>query len=161
MGECVIAAVRSLFEAHLAVADLDTSTAFYRDVVGLKLAHVTAARQAAFFWVGSPGQAMLGLWNAGPAPQKTTTHIAFGATLEDVVAAPLGLRSLGVTPLNFEGQPTDEPVVLAWMPAASVYFRDPDGHLLEYIAMLSDRPRPDGGVMPWREWQLTRGDGCC
>jgi lactoylglutathione lyase len=154
----MITAVRSLFEAHLAVADLGKSIAFYRDVVGLKLAHVTAARQAAFFWVGSPGQAMLGLWSAGSAPQKTTTHIAFGATLEDVVAAPRALRSLGVTPLNFEEQPTDEPVVLAWMPAASVYFRDPDGHLLEYIAMLSDSPQPSGGVVPWRDWHLARGD---
>jgi lactoylglutathione lyase len=148
--------VHSLFEAHLAVADLDMSIAFYRDVVGLKLAHVTAARQAAFFWVGSPGQAMLGLWSAGSGPQKTTTHVAFGATLEDVIAAPLALRSLGVTPLNFEGKPTDEPVVLAWMPAASVYFRDPDGHLLEYIAMLSDSPRPDDSVLPWSEWQLAQ-----
>jgi lactoylglutathione lyase len=119
----VIAPARSLFEAHLPVADLDTSTAFYRDIVGLTLAHVTSAREAAFFWVGSPGQAMLGLWSAGSAPQKTTTHIAFGATLEDVVAAPRALRSSGVTPLNFEAQPTDEPVVLAWMPAASIYFR--------------------------------------
>ena len=153
----MITAVRSLFEAHLTVADLDTSIAFYRDVVGLKLAHVTAVRQAAFFWVGSPGQAMLGLWSAGSNPHKTTAHIAFGATLQDVVTAPRALRSLGVTPLNFEEQPTDQPVVLAWMPAASVYFRDPDGHLLEYIAMLSDNPRPSDGVVPWRDWQLTTG----
>jgi lactoylglutathione lyase len=151
-----MAAFLSLFETHLAVADLDTSVAFYRDVVGLKLAHITPARQAAFFWVGSAGHAMLGLWSAGPAPQKTTMHIAFGATLEDVVAAPRALRSLGVTPLNFDLQPTDAPVVLAWMPAASVYFHDPDGHLLEYIAMLSDSPRPSGGVVPWHDWQLAR-----
>lgn len=154
----MMAAVLSLFEAHLAVAEVDTSVAFYRDVLGLKLAHITAARQAAFFWVGPPGQGMLGLWSAGAAPQKTTTHIAFGATLEDVVAAPRALRSFGVTALNFDDQPTDEPVVLAWMPAASVYFRDPDGHLLEYIAMLSDSPRPSGGVVPWGEWHLARGD---
>src|SRR5882672_9930660 len=148
-----MATVLNLFEAHLAVADLDASIAFYRDVLGLKLAYITPARQASFFWVGSPGQGMLGLWSAGTVPQKTTTHIAFGKTLEDVVAAPRALRSLGVTPLNFAGQPTEEPDVLAWMPAASIYFRDPDGHLLEYIAMLSDRPRPDRGVLPWREWQ--------
>ena len=154
----MIITVRCLFEAHLAVADLDQSIAFYRDVVGLKLAHVTAARQAAFFWWDRPGKRCSGLWSAGSAPQKTTTHIAFGATLDDVVAAPRAMRSFGVTPLNFEGQPTDEPVVLAWMPAASIYFRDPDGHLLEYLAMLSDRPRPDAGVLPWSEWQLARED---
>ena len=45
-----------------------------------------------------------------------------------------------------------KPVVIGWMPAASVYFHDPDGHLLEYIAMLPDDPRPDVGVVTWREW---------
>ena len=145
--------VQNLFEAHLTVADLDRSMGFYRDVVGLRLAHVTSDRQAAFFWIGSPGNAMLGLWLAGPGPQNVTLHVAFGTGLEDVVAAPRALRSAGITPLDFEGKPTDEPVVLAWLPAASVYFRDPDGHLLEYIAMLPDEPRPERGVVPWRAWQ--------
>jgi len=38
------------------------------------------------------------------------------------------------------------------MPAASVFFRDPDGHLLEYLAMLDGAPRPDLGVVSWSEW---------
>ena len=38
------------------------------------------------------------------------------------------------------------------MPAVSVYFLDPDGHLLEYIAMLPDRPRPEAGIMTWTTW---------
>jgi lactoylglutathione lyase len=38
------------------------------------------------------------------------------------------------------------------MPAASVFFRDPDGHLLEYVAMLADVPRPEIGVVPYSEW---------
>jgi hypothetical protein len=58
----VIAGVDRLFEAHLPVADLDASVVFYRDLVGLELAHVVAARQAAFFWVGARGNGMLGLW---------------------------------------------------------------------------------------------------
>ena len=148
----MITRVDRLFEAHLTVSDLDTSIAFYRDRVGLELAHVVAARQAAFFWVGSRGTTMLGLWAGGSAPQKTTTHVAFVATRDDVVAAPRALQSTGITPLNFDGRPTDEPVVLAWMPAASIYFHDPDGHLLEYIAMLPEDPRPDGGVLRWHEW---------
>jgi lactoylglutathione lyase len=77
-----------------------------------------------------------------------TSHIAFRAPLADVVAAPDTLRSAGITPLDFDGRSTDQPVVLAWMPAASVFFRDPDGHLLEYIAMLPHEPRPDYGVVP-------------
>ena len=144
--------VDRLFEAHLSVANLDISIAFYRDKVGLELAYVLPARQAAFFWIGSRGNGMLGLWAAGSAPQKMTFHIAFAAALDRVIAAPRTLQSAGIEALDFDGQPTREPVVLAWMPAASVYFRDPDGHLLEYIAMLADEPRPDEGVVTWREW---------
>ena len=145
----------SLFEAHLTVADLDRSVAFYRDVVGLSLAHVVPMR-AAFFWIGGPGHAMLGVWAAGSGPQQTRLHVAFRASLDHVLAAPRVLQSAGIAPLDFDGQPTDSPVVIAWMPAASVFFRDPDGHLLEYIAMLPDTPRPVLGVVPWRMWK--RGD---
>ena len=151
----MITPVDRLFEAHLTVADLDTSIAFYRDRLGFELAHVVPARQAAFFWIGSRGTTMLGLWAGGSAPQKTTTHIAFAARRDDVLAAPRALRLAGITPLDFDGHPTDEAVVLAWMPAASIYFRDPDGHLLEYIAMLAEDPRPDGGVVTWKEWTLS------
>jgi hypothetical protein len=40
------------------------------------------------------------------------------------------------------------------MPAAAVYFRDPDGNLLEFIAMLPEQPRADLGVLPWRMWEF-------
>jgi hypothetical protein len=43
-------------------------------------------------------------------------------------------------------------VVLAWMPAASVYFHDPDGNLLEYITMLDGPARPELGVVRWADW---------
>jgi lactoylglutathione lyase len=145
-------AITRLFEAHLPVADLDASIAFYRDRVGLELAYVVTSRQAAFFWIGGRGHSMLGLWAAGSGPQKMTMHVAFAAALEDVLAAPRALRSAGVTPLDFDGHAATEPVVLAWMPAAAVYFHDPDGHLLEYLAMLADAPRPDEGVVPWHRW---------
>jgi len=150
----MITPVDRLFEAHLTVADLDASIAFYGGRLGLALAHIVQTRQAAFFWVGSRGTTMLGLWAGGSAPQKTTTHIAFAATRDDVIAAPRALQLAGITPLDFDGHPTDEPVVLAWMPAASIYFRDPDGHLLEYIAMLPEEPRPDSGVVRWSEWNI-------
>jgi lactoylglutathione lyase len=148
-----IAAVDRLFEAHLIVADLDASVAFYRDRLGLELAHVVPARRAAFFWVGARGNSMLGLWQGGAGPVKTTTHIAFATTPEDVLAAPKRLQSAGIVALDFNGRPTDEPVVLAWMPAVAVYFLDPDGHLLEYISMLEGEARPDEGLVEWRAWR--------
>ena len=151
----MISSVTSLFEAHLPVADLEKAIAFYQNVVRLQLAHVTPQRQAAFLWIGQPGNAMLGLWAAGAGPQRTTLHIAFRASVDEVIAAPLALRATGTTPLDFDGQPTDEPVVIGWMPAVSIFFRDPDGHLLEYIAMLPDDPRPELGVVSWLSWSRS------
>ena len=142
-----------LFEAHLIVTDLDVSISFYRDRLGLELAHLVPARRAAFFWIGSRGHSMLGLWQGGAGPQKTTTHVAFSATVDEVMTAPDKLRATDIIALDFNGQPADEPVVLAWMPAAAVYFLDPDGHLLEYLAMLEGEPRPDDGVVTWSAWR--------
>jgi lactoylglutathione lyase len=150
--------LQDLFEVHLTVAELDRAIAFYRDAIGLRLAHTESSRQVAFFWIGAPGNAMLGLWVAGSRPQKITSHTAFRASLADVIAAPSALRAAGITPLDFDDRPTEQPVVFAWMPAASVFFRDPDGNLLEYIAMLPQEPRPELGIMPWRMWELIHGE---
>jgi len=38
----------------------------------------------------------------------------------------------------------------------SVYFRDPDGHLLEYLAMLPEAPAAEWGVLSWDEWRHRR-----
>jgi hypothetical protein len=56
---------------------------------------------------------------------------------------------------------TADPAEHAWFlrfgrrPAAAVYFRDPDGHLLEYLAMLDAAPRPDLGIVSWSQWQAA------
>jgi lactoylglutathione lyase len=142
-----------LFETHLTVSDLSRSGEFYRDVVGLTLAYEIPERGAAFLWIGAPGDAMLGLWSLGSSPIGLALHVAFKASLDDVTAACDGLRSQGVTPLSFFGTETTEPSVIGWMPAAAVYFRDLDGHLLEYLAMLDEQPRPDRGIVAWSEWR--------
>ena len=113
--------VHDLFEVHLTVHDLDRAIAFYRDALGLRLAHVITERRVAFFWIGPAGHAMLGLWTAGSAPQKVTLHTAFRVSLADVIAAPQALRAVGIVPLDFDDRPTDQPIVFAWMPAASVF----------------------------------------
>src|SRR4051794_18747624 len=141
--------VRGLFETHLTVADVGRSSAFYRDIVGLPLALDLPERGAAFHWIGAPGRAMLGLWSMGSAPMGMQLHIAFDAALDDVLGAPERLRERGVEPLSFFGEPADEPSVIGWMPAAAVYFRDPDGHMLELLAMLDGPARPELGIVPW------------
>ncbi len=142
-----------LFEAHLSVSELGRSIAFYRDVVGLPLALDLPERGAAFFWIGGPGEAMLGLWSLGSAPMGLSLHIALRASLEDVLGASDALRSVGVEPLSFFATPATEPSVIGWMPAAAVYFRDPDGHLIEYLAMLPGPARPELGIVGWSEWE--------
>lgn len=144
--------ITGLFETHLTVSDLDRSVTFYRDIVGLPLALSVPDRGAAFFWIGGVGEAMLGLWSLGSAPLGLTLHVAFTVPLEDVLAACERLRAVTVTPLSFFATETNEPSVIGWMPAAAVYFRDPDGHLLEYLAMLDEEPRPELGVVPWSRW---------
>ena len=150
-------AATGLFETHLTVSDLGRSVAFYRDVVGLPLALELPERGAAFFWIGAPGEAMLGLWSLGSAPVGLSLHIAFRASLDDVLGACDRLRSLGITPLSFDTIETAEPSVIGWMPAAAVYFRDPDGHLLEYLAMLDEQARPERGIVAWSEWTNRPG----
>ena len=157
MSEATSVPVGGLFETHLTVGDLSRSVAFYRDVVGLTLALEAPERDAAFFWLGEPGEAMLGLWSLGSAPIGLSSHVAFRASLDDVLGACDRLRALGVTPLSFFASETIEPSVIGWMPAAAVYFRDPDGHLLEYLSMLDEPPRPEAGILPWSEW--TAGSG--
>jgi lactoylglutathione lyase len=148
--------VRGLFETHLTVADLNDSIEFYRDVVGLLPALELPDRCAAFFWVGEAGGAMLGLWSTGSMPMGLSLHVAFSVCLQDVLGACAQLRAVGVTPLSFFAQETDEPSVIGWMPAAAVYFRDPDGHLLEYLVMLDETPRPELGIVTWSRWRRDR-----
>jgi lactoylglutathione lyase len=144
--------IHGLFEGHLVVANLDRAMKFYGDTLGLELAHRTPERRVAFYWLGGAGRSMLGVWEGGAGPQRMRLHLAFSVELADLLAAPARMRAAGVAPLDFLEQPCDEPVVLAWMPAASVYFHDPDGNLLEYITMLDSQPRPELGALPWKYW---------
>jgi lactoylglutathione lyase len=148
-----IVPINGLFEAHLTVSDLDRSIAFYRDVVGLELAHRVPERHAAFFWMGRPGKTMLGLWSIHTSPMRMRHHIAFDVALGDVIALVERLRSAGLMPRNGSGAPIDEPIIISWMPAASVYFNDPDGHELEYISMLEGPSHPEWGWIPLSDWR--------
>ena len=147
--------IRGLFEAHLTVTDIARSTAFYRDTVGLPVALEIPERGAAFFWCGAPGKTLLGIWSLGSMPMGMSLHVAFDVTLEDLLAAPERLERSGIQPLSFFGAPAREPSVIGWMPAAAVYFRDPDGNMLEYLTMLDEAPRPGAGVVSWSEWRAS------
>lgn len=148
--------MQGLFEAHLAVVSLERSMRFYSEVLELELATKLEAPKVAFYWIGGRGESMLGLWEVGGGPQRMNLHVAFKVTLEDVLRAPERLRKAGIEPLDILRNPTEEAGVIGWMPAAVVYFRDPDENLLEYLAMLPGAPRPDAGVVKWSEWKAIQ-----
>jgi lactoylglutathione lyase len=87
--------VRRLFESHLTASDLQCSVNFYRDLVGLTLALEVPERNVAFFWVGEAEDSLLGLWSLGSSPLGITLHVAFEATIDDLLGAPKRLESQG------------------------------------------------------------------
>ncbi len=147
----------ALYETHLPVRDLAASTAFYRDVVGLVLAYEQTARGVGFLWVNDARTGMLGLWAPGSAwgwkpGEAHRCHFALSVALPELHAHLLRLRARGIAVLDFHGQPTAEPSVIGWMPSTQIYFKDPDGHLVEYIAILEGATVPDF-IGSWSEWQ--------
>jgi lactoylglutathione lyase len=151
--------ILGLFETHIDVADLDRACRFYGEALGLELGFLDQERRIAFYWVGPRGESMLGLWEK-PATQIRPQHFASRASIEDMLtrAVPY-LKERGLQPSNFLDDGTERPMVFGWMPALAIYFDDPDGHSLEFIAMLPDEPHPDVDVLSWDEWQrLHRGE---
>jgi len=100
---------------------------------------------------GSARQAMLGLWSVHTSPLAMKLHYAFQVGIDTVKASVAALKDAGLQPLSGTGAPIDEPEVIPWVPAASVYFRDPDGHSLEYFAMLPEPAAPRMERMPLSE----------
>jgi lactoylglutathione lyase len=91
--------IQGLFETHLTVRDLATSVAFYQDIVGLELAFTLPERRVAFFWIGGRGQAMLGVWEVGDAPNGMRLHFAFyQACRKDGININLGLVTFARRP---------------------------------------------------------------
>ena len=76
--------IKGLYETHLFVEDLGRSARFYKDVLGLEQCYFEEARRAAFFWIGKPKEAMLGLWEK-PKEQISKQHFAFRCEVEDIL----------------------------------------------------------------------------
>ena len=143
--------IYGLFETHINVSDLARSMVFYGDVLGLELALLQKERGVAFYWMGGRGESMIGLWEK-PEPIERQ-HFAFRSSVEAILKHSVTyLHERGLAARDFDNQ-NHAPFVFGWMPAISIYFRDPDEHSLELIAMLPDEPRPDVTHTSWDEWQ--------
>jgi catechol 2,3-dioxygenase-like lactoylglutathione lyase family enzyme len=148
--------ILDLFETHIDVANLDRARRFYGETLGLEPGLLDPERRVAFYWIGPRGKAMLGLWEK-PADRIQPQHFAFRVSIEDVLtrAVPY-LKERHLPPRNFLDDGAERPMVFGWMPALSIYFDDPDGHSLEFLAMLPDEPRPEVNVVSWEEWQQLK-----
>ena len=148
------ATVLHLYETHLPVTDTEISKRFYVDTVGLEFAYRDPTRDIVFLWIGANKRSMLGLWGPGTSYGRDLhkCHVAFAVSLPDLLAAGKRLNSLSIQTQNFAGEETTEPSVIGWMPSAQLYFRDPDGHSLEFIALLDETLDPSF-IGPLSAWQ--------
>jgi len=146
-----------LYETHLPVQSTEASQKFYLDVVGLGFAYRDPTRDIVFLWIGSNRRSMLGLW--GPSTTRGRDfhkcHLAIALSLQELLASGPRLAASGIACQNFVGDKTTEPSVIGWMPSAQLYFHDPDGHSLEYIALLEDTPDPQF-IGPLSAWHKRR-----
>ena len=144
--------IKGLYETHLFVENLERSIDFYKTILGLQQCYFEAQRRAAFFWIGKPQEAMLGLWEK-PKAEIDKRHFAFRCDVDDVLNHSVEfLKQHNLNPYNFLKDGKEIPMVFAWMPAIAIYFNDPDGHALEFIAILDGKPRPELGVIDYEEW---------
>mgnify|MGYP001813552030 CR=1 FL=1 len=146
--------IQRLFETHVAVRDLERSMKFYETVIGLELARFEPERRVAFYWVGGHNVSMLGLWERSEGSIESN-HFAMQVALEDFSTMTTKLDQHGIETYNFLNDGTKRPMVFAWMPALSIYFRDPDGHELEYIAPLPGPGDLEAGIITFDQWQAT------
>ena len=80
-------------------------------------------------------------------------HVAFAISLDQLFATIKRLSQQGIETFGFGGGKSEEPSVIGWMPSAQIYFRDPDGHTLEFISILPEKPRSDftGTYSQWKD----------
>ena len=144
--------IKGLYETHLFVENLKVSIDFYKNILGLEQCYFEQDRKAAFFWIGKPKEAMLGLWEK-PKSEIEKRHFAFRCEKDFILNIAIEfLNQNGLKPYNFLNDGTERPMVFAWVPAIAIYFDDPDGHYLEFIAVLDGEARPELGVISYEEW---------
>lgn len=151
------------YEVHLPVTDLARSIRFYVERLGFELAYGTAADAGALLQYQVDGRRwMLGLFVVDTVVHRHPAeyHVAFRTNPESVDALVASLVARGIEPVHPPTAPRRgpmrEPIVHGWMPAAAVFFRDPDGHLLELLAELPDPPRPEVVYCPLSAWRALR-----
>jgi catechol 2,3-dioxygenase-like lactoylglutathione lyase family enzyme len=143
----------TLYETHIYTTNLEGSIDFYKKL-GMDLANVIPERKVAFFWFDKNNQKdqMLGIWEL-PQDRMRKSHFAFKVNYDEIKHSVQWLKERGIEPTTAFGHEGKEPVVLTWMPAASLYFLDPDGNELEFIHILQENKRTEKDVLYLSEWE--------
>ena len=125
--------IRGVYEVAVRVKDLSKAEPFYREVLGLEVGIRDEKRHWLFLRAGGDAGMVVLQEDKGEWPLQ---HFAFTLDEADIERAASMLRERGV---EVEG-----PVFHQWMSSTSLYFRDPDGHDLELLALVrsdaTDKP---------------------
>jgi catechol 2,3-dioxygenase-like lactoylglutathione lyase family enzyme len=143
----------TLYETHIYTTNLENSIEFYKKL-GLDLAHTIPERKVAFFWFDPNNKKdhMLGIWEL-PEYKMRKSHFAFKVNYDEIKNSVQWLKDRGIESISAFGHEGKEPVVLTWMPAASLYFLDPDGNELEFIHILQEKKTTNKDVLYLSEWE--------
>lgn len=114
--------IKGLFEIAIRVKDLARAEAFYRDVLGFEEGLRDERRNWLFLWVGGREGMIVLQEDQGEWPLQ---HFAFSVEQSNLTDLPSTLAEKGIA--------VTVPVYHEWMNSTSVYFKDPDGHALEFI----------------------------
>ncbi|MCA1031467.1 VOC family protein [Bacillus timonensis] len=144
---------RELYETHILTKDLDKAIEFYKHL-GMPLATYIENRRVAFFWFGDKNEKKqtLGVWEVS-AEKFAQRHFAFKVDYAEIKKSIHWLTNKGIQAKESFGLAPTEPIVHTWMPAASVYFEDPDGNSLEFIHVLDVEPNNEKPIMYLSEWE--------
>jgi len=115
--------IKGLFEIAIRVKDLPRSEAFYRDVLGFEEGLRDERRNWLFLWLSGRSGMVVLQEDKGEWPFQ---HFAFTVGESNLSYAAAQLKEKGIS--------VSEPVHHEWMNGVSLYFEDPDGHDLEFIA---------------------------
>ncbi|MFS0654643.1 VOC family protein [Bacillus sp. 179-C3.3 HS] len=150
--------IKGLYEAHLPVSNLEKSIEFYKKL-GLEKAY--EQEKLVFFWI-EKGCSWLGLWETDQVKtpyHPSLRHIAFQIDRENLQSVKewLAERDIDVS-TSFGFPPEKQPLVLPNNPQAhaAIYFKDPDGNLIEFIAPLRLDVEEEFKMMTLEEWNQTK-----
>ena len=146
------------YEVFLPVTDVQRAVTFYVEKLGFQPGYQESPSRALLLYDDGGTRSMLGLFHVDAVERRH--HISFRMLEQDVdqmipYLAQRGIEAVHPSRDRVQG-PMREPIVHGWMPAAAVYFRDPDEHLLELIADLAGPKRPEVLYCSLSEWRTLR-----